>query len=295
MPRPVPTYELYGELLSGMRSDPVHHETIPERSARHDWNIRPHRHDRLAQIMRLGTAGVRITAGETAFENTGPLILLIPPGVVHGFRFPEHTEGDVVSLPLDQLDDETTQRLTAMGQGGPVVLTPDQATHFATIGTLMRQVQSVFQDISLERNAILKALARLIVLYIGADARAAHPVAVAAAPNDRTRHEAQAQAFCAAVEAGFADAHSVADYARSVGVSTPHLSRICRRILGVSPNALIRQRRMVEARRLLEFTRYSVADVALRAGFRDIAYFSRAFKADTGVTPSAFRRNSAGD
>ena len=55
---------------------------------------------------------------------------------------------------------------------------------------------------------------------------------------------------------------------------------------------LVRRRRMLEAKRLLTYTRLPVLDIAHRAGFGDAAFFSRTFKATFDVTPSEFRKRA---
>jgi AraC-like DNA-binding protein len=46
---------------------------------------------------------------------------------------------------------------------------------------------------------------------------------------------------------------------------------------------------MTEVSRLLRFTDLNVQQVALRTGYDDPLYLSRAFKAHTGLSPSAWR------
>ena len=48
---------------------------------------------------------------------------------------------------------------------------------------------------------------------------------------------------------------------------------------------------MLEARRLLAYTAFSVAEIAFQLGF-DPAYFSRAFTRQEGLSPAAFRRRA---
>ncbi|MFZ5962381.1 helix-turn-helix domain-containing protein [Thalassococcus sp. BH17M4-6] len=288
MTRSVPTYELYGELLSGTLADPVHHETIHERSSRHGWTIRLHRHRRLAQVFLFQTPGVRVVAGDAEYQSSGPLLLLMPPSVPHGFRFPPDVVGDVLTLPMDLIAVESAEMIAQAGDAA-AILTASDAPHFAAVAALMQQAAATFRQIGPDRSMLLQAQVRLMLGYIRADMRRRFAVGSALGDSDLTRHERQAQAFCDAVEAHFASAMTVADYAAMVGVSAPHLTRICRRILGATPNALVRQRRLVEAKRLLAFTRHSIADVGYRAGFRDTGFFSRTFKAAEGRTPRAFR------
>ena len=49
-PETVRSYSLYGE--AGHLPDVMHCETIAQRSVLHDWELAPHRHDRLHQIGR---------------------------------------------------------------------------------------------------------------------------------------------------------------------------------------------------------------------------------------------------
>ena len=53
----------------------------------------------------------------------------------------------------------------------------------------------------------------------------------------------------------------------------------------------LQDRRHYEARRLLSETRLPIKEVASALGFSSAAYFSRAFQAQTGRTPSSFRKN----
>lgn len=57
----------------------------------------------------------------------------------------------------------------------------------------------------------------------------------------------------------------------------------------MSPGQLYRSIRLSEARRRLEQTRDSVAEISLRSGYRDATAMARAFKAEFGISPSAAR------
>ena len=82
---------------------------------------------------------------------------------------------------------------------------------------------------------------------------------------------------------------SVETLAARIGVSTSRLARACAET-GASPLAILNDRRLVEAKRLLAFTRASVADIAYATGFSDPAYFSRIFARRFGVPPRAWAR-----
>ena len=58
--------------------------------------------------------------------------------------------------------------------------------------------------------------------------------------------------------------------------------------LGVSPNGYISHYRLEQGKKLLEMG-FSVKNTALSCGFSDPFYFSRAFKAYTGMAPAAYK------
>jgi AraC-like DNA-binding protein len=59
--------------------------------------------------------------------------------------------------------------------------------------------------------------------------------------------------------------------------------------LGVSPQQHLAERRIDEARRLLQHGGFPVGAVAERVGFADPYYFSRAFARRVGMSPTAYR------
>jgi AraC-like DNA-binding protein len=82
---------------------------------------------------------------------------------------------------------------------------------------------------------------------------------------------------------------SVARLAGSLGVERSVLTRRFTRALGVAPKPYLQSLRLGRAMALLHGTAEPVAAVALACGFADPAYFARAFRAHTGLSPEGFR------
>ena len=292
MNRIIPTYELYGELLSGTLSDPVHHETIFERSSQLDWTIRLHRHSKMAQIFLFHSPDVTFQIGTVHHTSVEPMVLVIPPDTPHGFRFSEDVIGDVLTIPLGENSPDSLPRLieTARSHGG---IMPHSALDLgANILSLLRQIKHTFGSVGSELPHLLRALTDAICMMLIQEMSHTTGIRQNANPTDMTRHEKQAQKFCELVESRFTQPDTIDDYAAAIGVSAPHLTRICKRILNKSPNDLIRQRRMLEAKRLLVYTRLPIHDIAHRAGFNEAGFFSRTFKSLHGTTPSEYRKTT---
>jgi AraC family transcriptional regulator of adaptative response / DNA-3-methyladenine glycosylase II len=92
------------------------------------------------------------------------------------------------------------------------------------------------------------------------------------------------------IEAGALNGQSVAELARSLGVSERHLRRAVERELGVSPIALAQTHRLLLAKRLLADTNLSVTRIAFASGFQSLRRFNAAFRAQYRMPPSALVR-----
>lgn len=105
---------------------------------------------------------------------------------------------------------------------------------------------------------------------------------------------ATVERFQRLVDRDHARRHRVAEYARELGVSPGHLNALCGATLRRSASRVVRQRLVLEAKRLLAHSDLTAAQVAFRLGFEDPAYFARFFRREAGVPPTAFRAATLG-
>ncbi len=78
--------------------------------------------------------------------------------------------------------------------------------------------------------------------------------------------------------------------AASVGVSKRQMERLFRRYLGTTPTHYYMDLRLKAARRLLEQTSHSIADVAFACGFSSPAHFSLRYRGMFGASPRQNRQ-----
>ncbi|NIG57426.1 helix-turn-helix domain-containing protein [Chitinophaga sp. Cy-1792] len=81
-------------------------------------------------------------------------------------------------------------------------------------------------------------------------------------------------------------------YADKLLISPSYLNQVCSRESGRTAGEYIRERILLEAKRLLTLTTMDIREIAYTLGFKDSSYFSRFFRKYTGNTPLEFRRKS---
>lgn len=79
------------------------------------------------------------------------------------------------------------------------------------------------------------------------------------------------------------------EYAVMLYVTPNHLNALCKDITGRSAGELIRDRVLLEAKRLLVNAKISISQIAAELDFMDNSYFTKFFKKYEGVTPEIFR------
>jgi len=95
------------------------------------------------------------------------------------------------------------------------------------------------------------------------------------------------------IEENFTQELTLAFLAEQFALSPSHLSRLFKEYTGVGLKQHILQRRIIEAKRMLEEDpALKVRLIAARVGFKDTALFSRDFKLITGFTASTYRKIS---
>jgi AraC family transcriptional regulator, transcriptional activator of pobA len=96
--------------------------------------------------------------------------------------------------------------------------------------------------------------------------------------------------FLVNLEQNLRVASSVSSHAALLGVSPEILSETVKKEIGKTPGTLIRERVLLEAKRLLLHTSLSVAEIAYQLLFKDPSYFNRFFRRAAGNTPAEFRK-----
>lgn len=223
----------------------------------------------------------RMTISGRPFGYGPHNMVFLPPRTQHGFSTMGPVLGSLVFLPND-----------------PVFDWPGEAIHLRLNDVQrQRELTSMIDAMARERdnandrsNTALYHHAGLMSVWVS---RTSGELAVTQAGSPGTRPDTtahrMAEAFTSLVERDFRKPDGVQHYAQLLGVTPTHLSRVCRKVAGVPALDILTDRRHFEARRLLKDSKLPVSEISRQSGFASAAYFTRAFRARTGQSPTEFR------
>lgn len=95
--------------------------------------------------------------------------------------------------------------------------------------------------------------------------------------------------FTMLVESYYHTKHNVAEYAEIMGLAPKTITHKFKRLKLPLPNDVIKNRIVLEAKRMLVYTDLTAKEIGYKLGYEDPAYFSRLFLQRAGETPSNFR------
>ncbi|QMU59937.1 MAG: helix-turn-helix domain-containing protein [Boseongicola sp.] len=221
----------------------------------------------------------RITIAGRSGGYSANSAVFLPAGTMHGFSVSHAVLGSVIHIPKESAD-----------------LWPNEPRHLRVREVqLQRELTGMIDAIEQETHSneadadlAQRYHAGLLAIWFGRKSDAIE--AASSLPSTENAAHRLTQAYTALVERDFRYTVGVQHFAELLGVTPTHLSRACREASGRAALDFLTDRRHFEACRLLKDTGIPIAIVASRSGFASPAYFTRAFSARAGKSPSIFRR-----
>ena len=90
------------------------------------------------------------------------------------------------------------------------------------------------------------------------------------------------------IEDNFRSKKFVKEYALKLNITEKHLNRVAKSCIGKTSTQLINERIILEAKRMLIYSKLNVTQIGEKLGYFDNSYFVRLFKKNVGMTPFAF-------
>jgi AraC-like DNA-binding protein len=238
----------------------------------------PHKHDYFQFVtIEKGSGWHEIDFSRYSLRS--PQIFFVRPSAVHSWSFNASTHGFVLEFTESSLGNRKARTpLVEELASLPSALAGESA---ASLFPLLGIMRAEFCAAAPGFRASLEHLLHSFLIQIARGASVTGPLA--------TKPQSLAMRFRFLVEKNFESEHSVEFYANQLGVSAKALTMRLARSIGKSAGAVIQERCLVEAKRLLAYSTLPVSEIAYRLGYEDPNYFARFFRQKTGLAPGKFR------
>lgn len=201
--------------------------------------------------------------------------IYIPPNTLFSYEMMASPQGMVVSLPRDEASG--FPRRPAMLKASTVQM---QGEITGLIDALNRELSELRPG---QRRAVM-AYSMMISVWLDR--------ALTQQPQEQPgKSDRVLQRFSHVVSIGHRDGKSLGDFAADLQVTPTHLTRLTQNAVGKPASTILQERIIYAACTALRDTDRAVQDISEKLGFSSPAYFTRAFQAHTGKSPSAFRKD----
>ena len=229
------------------------------------WNFKKHRHD-YVEIIYFIEGRANISAMEEILKLNIHNIVLYPEDCDHQEILDMRFHQDVICLGIKA---DATKKL-----GYPFKITDKKG-----------DLKWLFEKVHFEYTNKLDCSTDIIPLYL----KAIFHLIRRSFRYGRTKEYNIVDHAADHIKNNLGKELNVDNIAASVHISPSYLTRLFRKEMGITPMKYANYLRTDTAKRLLIQENYSIAQISELVGYKDQKYFSRAFKNNTGLTPSQFR------
>lgn len=241
----------------------------------------PHKHNSYIELVYLSAGSGHHTIDTDNYPIAPPVLHIIKQDQLHFWDIAIEPEGYVLLLKKifidEHFDPELNYLLSRLSLNSVVnIFTADAPV-----------IESLFELVIKENESNPKQINVLIYLLKALVGKLIHQA-------DPPRQKSGSNlyfSFCEYLSTQPGLVNSVSYYATLLHTTPQNLNAACQREAGRPASALLGDRIISEASRLLLYTSQSVSQIAYQLGFKDNSHFSKYFRRNTGLTPSAFRKS----
>lgn len=283
----IPTIKI--DNLSGTNQTDLLLRRFADYLLQHHKNLAtPHRHNFYHLVFFTEGAGNH-TIDFSNFKVTPNQIYFMIPGQVHSWAFEGHVDGYVVNFTeaffnsfLQKTDYiETFSFFSGMASEGVLNLPMNVGSQLNLI--FEKALQQDQEKKHLYQDTLRILLLELFLLV--------EQNALSQQPGSTTHsHYATLKNYQKLIEKNYLKLRLPSEYAELLSISPNYLNALCKDHFGLQAGELIRNRILLEAKRLLVNVEMSISQIAYTLNFSDNSYFTKFFKKHTGTTPEEFRK-----
>ena len=285
----LPVYDI--ETLSKQQDHDLQISRFAEYIESHHKNLHsPHRHN-FCHLVLFTKGGGSQTIDFESFPVKPFLVYFMIPGQVHSWNFDGEVEGYIINFSESFFQsflakhDYLDQLPFFSGMANDSVLNIPKE--------LQERVVVLFEDLIAEYKStkplaadLIRALMLELFIHV---ARLSDNLQQSVAPS---YNYTLLKNFQHLIEQKYTLLKLPKEYAELLYITPNHLNALCNDLLGLSAGEVIRNRVILEAKRMLVNQDMTIQQIADKLNFADNSYFTKFFKKQVGLTPEEFRKKS---
>ncbi|HEY1009948.1 MAG TPA: helix-turn-helix transcriptional regulator [Daejeonella sp.] len=282
----IPVYNIRS--LAAYRRDDVIVSRFGVYSKSHQHLHCAHRHDFYHIVLFTEGSGSHTIDFENFKVEPWQIYFMIP-GQVHSWKFQGNVEGYVINFSDTYfqsflLDTDYLKKFSFLnGIVNDSVLNVPEACR--------SQIETIFEeliiagadDVKFTEDYIRVLLLKLLIVV--SDLVVARPENYISSYNYTVLKN-----FRQLIERNYTILRLPKEYAELLYITPNHLNALCKDLLGMPAGEVIRNRIILEAKRLLINLELSISEISRHLNFSDNSYFTKFFRKYAGVTPEDFRK-----
>ena len=252
--------------------------------------LSPHQHKYFEMIwLTKGDAICFIDLDKKSIKNNQ--LTFVKPGQVHQLITSEHADGFVICFKDSflnvgeyEFDLNCHSSLFEMLAGSNEISINHESKK--DMEEVVVKMIKEFETRSVFRSQIIRRYLKIFLIYLARQFQESTVVV------KQTRNMELVQGFMLSLDKNFKEKKMVSDYAIQFSVTANYLNEIVKKNTGYSAGYHIRQRIVLEAKRLARYSNMCMKEIAYSLEFADSAHFSKFFKTVTGANFTDFKRGN---
>lgn len=211
-------------------------------------------------------------------------VMVISKGQIHAFDKFSHYKGYMVLMTEEFIHQYmATSTIAKIKHLYNYFLGQEKLNNANYNQTLVRGLQAEIQGGSASLPNIIGSLLSIYLLKIN-DEKKRSKISISNKNIDYFNH------FKGLIEKNFSKTRDAKVYASDLSISYKQLNEVCKEIVKSTAKTFIDSYVMLESKRMLVTTSFSVKEIAYAIGFDEVTNFTKFFKKHTHKTPSEFRK-----
>lgn len=242
----------------------------------------PHRDDHFTMIV-IRSGRIDLTVDFEPVKISRPAFFLISPEQIHQLNRMDNVKGWLVNIDSAALTNDLRIHISNYLHE-PLRLDKDSPVT-AHIFALLKSAAGLCATStnSFVENAVVTTIQSVVSLALSLGE------SNGPAKQNVGRGAVIYRQFKALLEQHFKVWKQTSDYAAKIAIAAGHLNDTVKAISGASVSVQIQERNVLEAKRLLYNTDWTVSKIGFELGYEDPVYFGKLFKKHTRLTPQGFR------